>query len=268
MAAAVIGPVLGAGPLRAQPAAAVPHGRVRLLGGWAEPDGHRVIGLEIALDPGWKTYWRAPGDGGLPPEIDWSASRNLASASVEWPAPVAFESFGTTTLGYGGTVVLPVRVVPRDPAEPMALRLRLALGICAEICIPVEASLALDLAPGAGAEAAELIRRHRARVPTPARAAGLREAACSVRGAGDRRRFEARLTFASLPAGLPHMAVEGPEAVWFGPVALRREDATLWADGPVEVHADGLWIGRDSLRITLLWPDRALEIAGCEAAGP
>lgn len=268
MTAALIGPTLAAGPLRAQPAGALPHGHVRLLGGWAEPDGHRVIGLEISLDPGWKTYWRAPGDGGLPPVIDWSGSRNLASATVEWPAPVAFESFGMTMLGYGGTVVLPVRAVPEDASRPMALRLHLALGVCAEICIPAEASLALDLAPGMAPEAADIIRRHRERVPTPARAAGLREAACSVRGAGEKRRFEARLAFASLPSGLPHMAVEGPEAAWFGPVALRREGATLWAEGPVEVHSDGLWIGRDSLRITLLWPGRALEIAGCDGASP
>lgn len=252
---------------RAEPVAAVPHGQLQLLAGWAESD-HRVLGLRISLDPGWKTYWRAPGDGGLPPVFDWSRSGNLASAAVEWPAPKPFTSFGMTMLGYGGTVVLPVRAVPRDPAKPMTLRLDVSLGVCAEICIPVEATLTLDVAPGMKPEATETIRQHRARVPLPAREAGLRQAACGVRGAGEKRRFHARLGFASLPEGLPMVVVEGPEAAWFGPVDLTRDNTTLWAEGPVEVHADGLWIGRDSLRMTLLWPERALEVSGCEALGP
>ncbi len=77
--------------------------RVRLVGGAS------LVGIEIELPEGWKTYWRTPGEaGGVPPAFDWSGSKNLASAQVLYPAPKRFSDSSGDTVGYKGTIVLPV----------------------------------------------------------------------------------------------------------------------------------------------------------------
>lgn len=105
----------------------------------------RLAGIEIDLDPGYHTYWRHAGDSGLPPEIDWSGSRNVAVAELLFPAPARFTDASGTYFGYAGHVVLPLRVTPVDPAAPVDLRISLQYGVCKEICIPARADLALAL---------------------------------------------------------------------------------------------------------------------------
>ena len=67
-------------------------GKVRLIAGQAALGDaqHIMLGLEFALQPHWKIYWRAPGDAGYPPQLDWTGSDNLAGATTEWPAPERF----------------------------------------------------------------------------------------------------------------------------------------------------------------------------------
>lgn len=260
MALAAAVPAASAGGARVS---AGPQAEVALLAGWAEPDGRRIAGVSIALAPGWKTYWRSPGESGLPPVLDWSGSSNLAAVAVEWPAPEVFDTYGMTTLGYDGSVVLPLAVTPADPTAPVTLALSVRFGVCKDICLPASADLALRIEPGAKADGGEAIRAFRQRVPVPAAEAGVSEAACAVRGAGADRRFEARLRMARPSAAVPVMVVEGPADVWFGPVAARRDGAVLVGEADVHVYGEGVWIGRDSLRLTLLWPDRAVDVRGC-----
>src|ERR1700723_2568414 len=109
-------------------------------------------GVEIKLDPGWKTYWRDPGDSGMPPTLDFSGSDNVKSVTVLWPAPGRFpDGPGGNSIGYLDHVVLPLRVTPIDAAKPSALRLKLGYEICGNMCIPVESNLKLPLS-GNGAE--------------------------------------------------------------------------------------------------------------------
>lgn len=244
---------------------AAPLAEIGLLDGWSDGDGRRIAGLSIIVAPGWKTYWRSPGEGGLPPDLDWSASRNLADLSVEWPAPMAFDSFGMTVLGYEGHVVLPLVIVPRDPAMPVVLDLAATIGVCAEICVPVEAQASLVIEPGTVGQGASLIRAHRARVPVSADVGGVVKAACGVRGAGSDRVFEAQLRFDHPVQVVPRMVVEGPPAAWFGPVSVSAQGTVLTARSDVAVYGDGTWIGRDSLRMTLLWPAYAVDVTGCAA---
>jgi DsbC/DsbD-like thiol-disulfide interchange protein len=127
-------------------------GRVRLLAGMIAPAGAPrapYAGIQIRLGEGWKTYWRHPGDAGVPPHLDWSGSSNLASATVLFPAPRRFMQAGLASIGYKGDVILPVAVTPIDPAKPVSLVLALEYGICKDICMPVEARLAVALEPGA-----------------------------------------------------------------------------------------------------------------------
>jgi DsbC/DsbD-like thiol-disulfide interchange protein len=102
--------------------------------------------VEIKLEPGWKTYWRTPGDaGGLPPSFDWSKSANLASADVAFPAPQRFTDKSGSTIGYKNGLVLPVTLKPERANTPISLVVGLNYGICKDICIPVEAELALEV---------------------------------------------------------------------------------------------------------------------------
>lgn len=104
-------------------------------------------GVEIELAAGWKTYWRMPGDAGLPPRFDWSESENLGDAQMHWPAPARYTILGLDNIGYEKHVVFPVALMPVDQKKPMALRLNLDLLVCSDICIPESFSLALDILP-------------------------------------------------------------------------------------------------------------------------
>ncbi|MGF1658778.1 MAG: protein-disulfide reductase DsbD domain-containing protein [Rubrimonas sp.] len=238
-----------------------------LSDGWAEPDGARVAGLSIALAEGWKTYWRAPGEAGIPPLFDWSGSRNVAAVEVVWPTPHVFDSFGIATIGYSDHVTLPLRVTLVDATAPASLALALDFGVCAEICVPERAELTLDLpaeAPGApGGPIASAL----ARAPLPGSEAGLARAECALIGAGAERRFEARLVFEQAPPRDALLVVEGPPGAWFAPPVLRVEGRALVAEGEARLWDPALWIGRDALRLSLVSPAGVIEQRGCAAPG-
>ncbi|MBL8907576.1 MAG: hypothetical protein JNM20_12955 [Rhizobiales bacterium] len=123
-----------------------------------------VGGLEIELDRGWKTYWRLPGDAGIPPQFDWSRSKNLKSVELLWPAPQRFSDAGGETIGYKDRVVFPLRIVPENPDDPVELNLSLFFGVCQDICIPGNGELSATTGradPGAAA----LIAAFAAKVP-------------------------------------------------------------------------------------------------------
>jgi DsbC/DsbD-like thiol-disulfide interchange protein len=136
-------------PMAASPWVELHSARVRLVAGpTAVAVGTPfVAGVEIVLAEGWKTYWRMPGEAGVPPLFDWSGSDNAAGIEVRYPAPVRLQEPGAQTVGYKGAVVFPVEVMPADASRPVVLKLALEAGICREICIPGEARLALTLAP-------------------------------------------------------------------------------------------------------------------------
>ena len=82
------------------------------------------LGLHLKLESGWWTYWRSPGDAGLPAQVDWSGSENLAEATLLWPAPQRHTLLGIETFGYEGEVLLPVVARVDKPGAPLRLALR------------------------------------------------------------------------------------------------------------------------------------------------
>src|SRR5271165_556667 len=83
-----------------------------------------LAGFEVRLAPGAITYWRDPGDAGVPPTFDFTGSDNLAKAEPVFPAPQRIrESDGSEAFGYERDVVFPVRVEPSDPTKPVTLKL-------------------------------------------------------------------------------------------------------------------------------------------------
>lgn len=117
----------------------------RLLPGWTDAAGDRVLALELLLEPGWKTYWRSPGDTGLPPHLDWSGSENLAGMTPHWPAPAPIRSGEVLEMGYHDRLVLPLTARPADPSRPVTVRGLIEIGLCQDICVP--ASLSLEAPP-------------------------------------------------------------------------------------------------------------------------
>ena len=222
-------------------------------------------GVEIRLKEGWKTYWRYPGDSGVPPVLDFSKSQNLKSVTVLYPAPARFpDGGGGSSIGYMGTVILPLHVVPQDAAKPVTLNLKLDYAVCEKLCVPAEAKLELvltgaDTASGAALDAAE------ARVPkaaavgddgTPSVRAVHREA-----GSG-----KPRVTVdVAAPAGAPLVLfAEGPTAQW----ALPLPEPVAGAPAGLQRFAfelDGLPPGEQAsgavLRLTAVAGDKAVEVA-------
>src|SRR3974390_3241401 len=95
-------------------------GAIRLIAGsWRDRASAPVrAGIEIRLKPGWHTYWRYPGDAGVPPRFDFSGSRNVGAVTVLWPAPRRMAEQGLSIIGYTGDVILPLVIVPPDRAKP------------------------------------------------------------------------------------------------------------------------------------------------------
>jgi suppressor for copper-sensitivity B len=227
-------------------------------------------GLQMTLQPGWKTYWRSPGDAGFPITIDWSGSQNLKAATVSWPVPHRFALFGLETFGYGDEVVLPVAVTPARPGEPVALRAAVDYLVCEKICVPRHAALALDLpaGPAAPSDFVQLIDRFRHQVPDDGSGHGLGLAAVGIGGsaAAPTLEVEARST---LPFDRPDLIVEGPPGLRFGAPKI-----TLGGDG--RAARLSLPVGRDDkapalagarLVLTLVDGERGLEQA-VTPAGP
>jgi DsbC/DsbD-like thiol-disulfide interchange protein len=107
-------------------------------------------GFEVAMAPGWKTYWRNPGDaGGVPPHIDWAASTNVAAVKVLYPAPTRLKDASGDSIGYKSLVVFPLEITPKDPTRPVELKLAVEFGVCREICVPAEAKIELNV-PASG----------------------------------------------------------------------------------------------------------------------
>lgn len=190
--AALISAILSTAPFRAATAAdgwvagASPV-RARLIAAVTGPGGLDEIaaGLEVSLEPGWKTYWRAPGDAGLPPAIGWTGSDNVSAATdFAYPAPHRFTVLGIDTVGYEGDVVFPIRLKPERPGEAIAARAQVDLLICAEICVPERLALTLDLTAGPAnpSEHANAIAKAKAQVPGDGRAAGLTLASLEAAG--------------------------------------------------------------------------------------
>jgi DsbC/DsbD-like thiol-disulfide interchange protein len=196
-----------------------------------------LAGIEISLDDGWKTYWRMPGDAGVPPLFTWTRSTNVASVRVLYPAPHRMKEAAAETIGYTKAVLFPVEVVPRDAGKPVALALEAEFGVCREICIPAQAELSLALAPASldgAAPPAILAALERVPRPQAGRRAGdprLERATASLAGPSPRLLIEAAFPVGATGADL---FVEAPGGIYV-PLPKRLPDA---ADGTLRFEVD------------------------------
>ncbi|WP_442578643.1 protein-disulfide reductase DsbD domain-containing protein [Mesorhizobium sp. ASY16-5R] len=143
--ATIVAGFSGTASASSSPWISVEGARIRLVtSGAADPDGVLRGALEINLVPGWKTYWRDPGDAGVPPTIDAAASTNVKSAEFDFPAPQRHDEGDFSWAGYDRPVSLPVSFKLDDPSKPVSIRASIFLGVCETICVPVKADIAID----------------------------------------------------------------------------------------------------------------------------
>ena len=130
-------------------------------------DGSVKGGIEITLDPSWYTYWRNPGEAGVPPVFDFSGSENVADVEVLYPAPTRHDDGTSVSLVYQDAVVFPLAVKPQVADQPITLRLAATFGVCSDICVPTNASAEVTLVPGAKADpiGVERLRAFEERIP-------------------------------------------------------------------------------------------------------
>ena len=238
---------------------------VFLHAGRALDDGRRLTALRMEMKPGWKTYWRSPGDAGIPPHFNCDGSTNLKAVSITWPTPVVFDTYGSRTIGYEERMVLLLTLTPENPVEPIGIKLNFTYGLCREICIPAQQDIVMAIEPGAAEDGGYFLDRAAATAPISAAAGGLIAHECKVEGAGEKRRFVTALSLQAPLLAAPVIIAEGPEGVWFGPVATSIRNGALVGEGPVETEA-GRWIDRASLSLTVLGPERAVALEGCVVA--
>jgi len=220
------------------------------------------LGLEFHMKPGWKIYWRSPGDSGYPPQINWAGSSNLVAARIDWPSPKRFKIYGIEALGYTEEVVLPIEVKVADPGKPLLLQASITYLTCAKTCVPVDTKLMLNLpaGPAKASEQANLLARYAAKVPGDGAKHGL---AIDSIGMGPARTEDVRVTVrarAREPFLAPDMFVEGPEGAFF-----TRPDIAFSEDGrEATMSAVSEGVPREAFdgaefRVTIVDGGRAME---------
>ena len=234
--------------------------RVRLVAAGVGPDGRLDAGIEIDLAPGWKTYWRSPGDSGIAPVIDFSGSANIGPVEVAYPVPHRVDDGYAATNVYEGRVVLPVTAKVIDPGREVDLSLKLDIGVCEKVCIPDHFEAKLDLAAGsADSTAAEILlaaRRDLPGAPEP----GVFAVEKAWRTGGSERKPAFALAAAVPEKGEAQVFVEGP-ADWYPDVPKLESDK-----GDAAVYRftfDRLGsktpIAGATIRVTIVSQGRAIE---------
>ena len=188
-------------------------------------DGKVLAGLEFRMKPGWKVYWRSPGDAGFPPQPEFGGSENAEFGPLRWPVPERFSVLGLETLGYENTVVLPFDIAAPNPSAAAEIKANVRYLTCKEICIPYDAGLAMTLPTGDGAPTAlaHVIGKYESRVPRGAEAARL-QIASAWPEASDKGLYIAARATSPIPFKSPDLYVEGPVGFGYGAPAVRIDN--------------------------------------------
>jgi DsbC/DsbD-like thiol-disulfide interchange protein len=235
------------------------HSAVRLLAG-SRSGAVLLGGIAFQLQPGWKTYWRTPGDSGVPPRFDFSKSDNIEAVTVLWPAPTKFDDgAGGHSLGYHDTIVLPLRIVAKSADKPVTLRADINYAVCEKLCIPVETNAELAFTNVASTEDSALLAALDT-VPKPANIGDPNP--LTIRDVKREGKSSVLVDVVSPDDRVVNLFVEGPTPDWGLPVPKLLEHGppgvkrfTFELDGvPPGVSPEGA-----ALKLTLVGGDRSYE---------
>lgn len=225
-----------------------------LLPGWREADGRHMSGLSLQLAPGWKTYWRSPGAGGIPPRFNWSGSQNLGSVQVVYPIPKVMLQYGLRSIGYDQDVVFPLIITAKDQSKPIRLRAEIEIGVCEEVCIPMVMQLSQVLPNGGTHDTAiadSLVRQ-------PERHGAF---SCEIEPISDGLRLKAALP--SIESEIVVLETRERE-VWVSAAEIKVTGSRRYAVvDMVPPNGQPFALARDGVRMTLIGNGRAIEMRGC-----
>lgn len=238
--------------------------QVDVLPGWRTADGTHVAALHVTLAPGWKTYWRAPGDGGIPMQLTLDGSENLAGAELQWPVPDVFYQSGLRSIGYTDGVVIPLAIAPAQTNQPVALAGRVTIGVCEEICIPMEFDLSA-LLPTQGARDSSIIAALVDR-PDTAAEAGVQSATCRIAPSDDGMVMTTTVTLPNLSGDEEIVIEPGDPSIWVSePDTMISSGQITAVSDLVHMQTESFSVNRSNVRITILGNGRAIDIQGCTA---
>lgn len=237
---------------------------VSILPGWRTQSGTHMAALRVKLAPGWKTYWRSPGDAGVPPQFNWSGSENLAAVSFHWPRPNVYTINGLRSIGYYDELILPIEVTPMRPSDPIRLKADIDLGVCEEICVPMSFKVSADLGRSSTRDQM-IVSALRAR-PQTKQEARVRDVNCALKPIEGGLELTARINMPSLGSN-EVMVFELPDqTIWISGSTARREGRDLVATSDlISPSGAPFALDRSDLRITVLGDNRAVELRGCSA---
>ncbi|MCC5960658.1 MAG: hypothetical protein JJU08_15105 [Rhodobacteraceae bacterium] len=254
-------------PFAAQSQSPVPSDLVQagIRSGWKTDSGTYIAALHLKLSPDWITYWRHPGESGIAPRLDWAASSNLEQVRIHWPEPQLFQKLGYNSIGYADELVLPVELTPTDPGAPISFDATLSIGVCDDICVPVDLRVQTTL--NGGGQHDTIIANALTRRPGTARAAGLRGLSCEF----DTDKRGLRL---SVNMDIPNtgnrefLLVEVPGQGFRGHILpSRRNGETI--TGQTRLRSNSGQVGavdRSAVRVSLVSENGTLSHQGCSLA--
>lgn len=227
-------------------------GSVRFVtAGKPDADGMLRGALQVDLKPGWKTYWRDPGDSGVPPQISLSGA---SLDGISFPAPQRFEEGGSSLTGYEAPISFAVRMKPANAGDPGEITANVFLGICQSICIPLQAKLTVDAGADADNSAdGAIVSQAFDALPAPAKA-GFRVASAE-RG---EKSFTVEAELPD-PAAKATLFVAAPEGYSFGaPKRQKDRDGKAAYSVPIYDQPDGP-ARSASVRYTLVQGTNAVD---------
>ncbi len=230
--------------------------------GWRMADGTHMAALHMRLAPGWKTYWRAPGDAGIPPQFNWRGASNTTGISVLWPSPEVFWQEGMRSVGYDSDVILPLHVSLRDASADARLRGVIDIGICKDVCLPHRLRVDMTL-PASAARPDPAIAAAMADRPISAAEAGVRAVRCKVAPVSGGLSL---VTEIDIPGGrgAEAMIETADPQVWVAEPKTRWSGNTLIAETQMRHVNGGVFaLDRSGVRITVLRARDAVDIRGC-----
>lgn len=234
---------------------------VRILAGTNGSDDAQLrAGIEIKMQPGWKTYWRYPGDSGVPPHFDFSGSENLKEVKVHYPAPHLFTDETGQSLGYKDRVIFPLVISPQQQGKPVRLRLKIDYAVCEKLCVPAEGRAELTLSAGDSTQDSALTAAE-AHVPKQVTAAQLGLTVHRT-NSGSKPLVAVDL---GAPTGKPiELFVEGPTPQWALPIPKPVNPAPA-GRAQFSFELDGSPPGVDpkdpfDLTFTVVTGERAVEV--------
>lgn len=237
---------------------------LKVLPGWRTASGTHMAALQVTLAPGWKTYWRVPGDGGIPPRFGWAGSQNMTGVTFHWPVPDVFRSSGMRSIGYEGIVIVPVEITVEEMNAPARMVGQVQIGVCEEICVPVVLEFDAVLPAGGtrdGAIVAALSDR-----PRTAAEVGVGDVTCALAATADGLRVTAAVEVPALGQVEEVVIETGDQQVWVSEPETARQGDTLFAQSDmVHVEGGGIALDRSKVRITIIGEGRAVDIQGCDA---